>query len=425
MPRVHLPDGRIVNFPDGMSEQDISKAIGEIDATVTQKPSTPQQTQNPYTFAARKIMGVVKDHPIASLSALGGAAGVAATAPVSIPAMIAASALGGAGGAGIGMMRGAAYGSKEQTPATARGVVGEMGKQGAIQGVAEGIGSGVIAPVASRMARVLMDNAVRPTETLLREFPNVIETLIKERIPVGRIFGKTGSQQAKGALRESAATTRGLLGEADAAGATVAPQQMMSELPALRAEAQKSAGLPGGGAGKLPDMEAEFAATHSASIPASEAKDLKRSAQALAKPVYKAQRMGHVVGPEQSQGAAFNEAVARGTKQGIEDIPEFGPRIAASEKRTQDLIGATQAVRKAEARRLPLWAELASTGAGTAAGAVTGDYKTGLGTGLALRAITSPRSLSRGALALDSLGPMSPQMLRMSALIAALGGEEQ
>jgi hypothetical protein len=426
MPRVHLPDGRIVNFPDGMSAEDIGKAVEGLGA--------PHDTPAPNLgrFGGVKMIGdaaigagkYAVAHPVASLAALGGLVGSAAAAPAALPALAVAglgSALGGAGGAGLGSIINAVRGGSEG-PSTASGVAKTMASQGATQGLAELTGRGVLQPAASRIARVVMDNAVRPTETLLREFPNVVDTLVSERLPVGRLLGRAGSQQAKAALRTSAGTTRGLLREADAAGAQIQPSQLTAEFPALRADAAKSTGLPGGGANGLADMEAEFITAHSAPKSATETKDLKRAAQALAKPVFRAQRVGNMVGPDQSLAARFNDAVAGGAKQGLEDIPDFGPRIAASEGRTQDLIGATQALRKAEARRLPLWAELGSTAAGAAAGGYSGDTKKGIGTALAIRALASPRSLSRGALAADMLAPLAAQGPRLAALLAALSG---
>lgn len=47
--RVNLPDGRVVNFPDGMAPQDIKKAIGEIGGG--DKPAAPkQETSAPAPF---------------------------------------------------------------------------------------------------------------------------------------------------------------------------------------------------------------------------------------------------------------------------------------------------------------------------------------------------------------------------------------
>lgn len=377
-----------------------------------------------YKMIGDALMGAGKtalDHPVQSLAALGGIAGAAATAPVSVPALVAAvvgAGIGGAGGAGIGSI----VDQFRHGPSTATDVAKTMGSQGATQAAAELTGRGVIAPAVRGGARILMDNAVRPTAKMLGEFPNVIDTLIKERLPVGRMLGASGSQQAKAALRISGRTTRGVLGEADAAGAQITPQQIKADLPNLWNSAQQSAGLPGGGGSGLADMEAAFDATHGAAKTASATKELKTAAQSLAKPVFRAQQMGNVVGPDTSQAAQFNESIARGAKSALESLPQFGPRIAQSEARTQSLIGATKALRQAEARRLPLWSELGSAAAGTAVGGYTGDAKAGLGTSLAIRAVTSPRSMSRAALGLDALGPAAAQSPRLLALIAALGG---
>jgi hypothetical protein len=410
----------------GEPEENIGAVIRHYKAQGTAQPTAqpPAGGYSPVSTIKEnfaKFKGATFGNPVGMLSTIGGLAGAPITGGTSLAPAVAASGLGAAGGAGLGLIADAMRG---RGPNTAGGVVREMGKQGAIQGAAELVGGGVLAPAATRISRVIMDNAVRPTETLLREFPNVVETMVKERIPVGRILGRSGSQQAKASLRESAQTTRGLLRQADAAGVQIQPKEITAELPALRTSAQKSAGLPGGGPKNLADMEAEFAVAHGGPKTPSETKDLKRSAQALAKPIFRAQRMGAVVGPDQSMAAQFNDAIAGGSKTALENIPQFGKQIGASETRTKDLIGAVQAVRKAEARRLPLWSELASTAAGVGAGVATGNIGGGVGTALALRALTSPRVLSRAAIQMDRSAPLAAQGPRIAALIAALSGEE-
>lgn len=384
-----------------------------------------------YKMIGDAVMGAGKyalQHPVQSLAALGGVAGATATAPASLPLLAAATlgaGIGGAGGAGLGSILNAARGGTDG-PTTAGGTLQTMAGEGAGQAAAELTGRGVVAPMVKGGARILMDNAVRPTAKVLGEFPDVVNTLIKERLPVGRMLGSSGSQQAKAALRESAGTTRNLLRQADASGAVIQPSQTMSELPALAQDAAKSSGLPGGGTGGLADMEAEFAATQGFPQKPTEVKDLKRAAQSLAKPVFRAQQMGNVIGPDASLGARFNDAIAGGSKKALEDIPQYGPRIAESEGRTQSLIGATKTLRQAEARRLPLWSELGSTAAGGAVGAYTGDTKSGVGTALAIRALTSPRSMSRAALGIDAMGPLSIQGPRLAAaLLAALGHQQE
>jgi len=91
---------------------------------------------------------------------------------------------------------------------------------------------------------------------------------------------------------------------------------------------------------------------------------------------------------------------------GAKDALETIPGVAAGEARTQSLIGATQAIKRSELRRLSLMAESLSGAAGTVAavlgpkGDLPSDLKNGAITWLVTRGLMSPRATSRAALAL-------------------------
>lgn len=366
---------------------------------------------------------------------VGGVGGTVAGMGVGgVPGAVGGATLGGTAGEAAKELINRARGVS--APASAGDAALSMAKEGGIQGASELAGAG-LARAATGVGRALMDNAVRPTMTLAREFPDVIDTIIKERLPVGRALPgmKTGTRQAKDLLSASAQNTRGLLTAAGQNGAQFSAQQVVQQPISRLASDVANQPLADADMSRLSKMVMQFLKEKGQGpISPDTLKDMKRAAQSIAKPVFKAEAAGNVVGPDLSLAARFNDAVAGGAKTALETIPG----IAESEGRTQSLIGATRALRTAETRRAPLWAELAAQGVGAGAGAgvasVTGgDYAKGTGAGLATtmvaRALLSPRSMSLGALVLThrQVQQLIRQMPRgsLAALLSLAAAKEQ
>lgn len=76
MPRVHTPDGKIVHFPDGMSEQDITKAMAELStAPSTQAAAPTERTGGETALEVAKGVGKGVLHSgldLASMAAMSG-----------------------------------------------------------------------------------------------------------------------------------------------------------------------------------------------------------------------------------------------------------------------------------------------------------------------------------------------------------------
>lgn len=112
MPRVHLPDGRIVNFPDGMPEGDIAKAVASLadpNAGEPAKDDGPDHGQRTLRQLAWR-MGVggknlaqsAKNHPGTAGAMAASLVAAPFTGGLSVPAAIAAEGAIGAGGAVAG-----------------------------------------------------------------------------------------------------------------------------------------------------------------------------------------------------------------------------------------------------------------------------------------------------------------------------------
>ncbi len=148
--------------------------------------------------------------------------------------------------------------------------------------------------------------------------------------------------------------------------------------------------------------------------------ELKRAAQAIARPIYRAQRVGNVVSADRAIEARFNEALARGAATAERKIPG----VAAINRRIQGLIGLGRTVTEAELRRRPI---LVRAGVPLAGGAVAASlpgtaqerelrFLTGL---LGVHALASPRVTSRLALLLSNPGAQA--LLRQAPRVVGAG----
>ena len=220
MPRVHLPDGRIVNFPDGMSETDIAQAMADLAGPSKPAEMAPQEPsmlsrlgQAAYNAspiaAAKTALGLAKEHPIETGALIGGAVAAPLTGGASIPAAMAAAGLGGAGGAGLGMIANAAGGNAEG-PTTARGVLGRMASEGAMQAGGEGVGQAA-SKLLTLGARGAYRVALAPTQKVLGKYGDIVGEGLDTATPVS----KAGLVKAGQTKATRMATKANALSEAD------------------------------------------------------------------------------------------------------------------------------------------------------------------------------------------------------------------
>lgn len=406
---IKTPDGKIHSFPADATDDEITTALNA-------PPPTARGPVKAYSWT---------DYAVDALPSVGGGVGgliggVGGTAfglgVGGVPGAVGGAALGGAAGEAVKQLvnrvRGAA------APTTPFDAASSIGTQGAVQGASELAGQGVVKG-ASMAAHGLMDFAIRPAPTVAEEFGDIAATALKERIPVGAALPgmEKGSQMARGALRESAATTRGLLDAAEQAGTRFNPAAVASRPVADMATEIAKQPLSESELNQVSRMFNQYLNEHPGSMTPIALKDMKQASQRIAKPIFRALNQGGVVPAGESLKANFNKAVADGAKSALETIPG----VAGSEARTQGLIGVTKAVRRAEARRLPLVAEVAAPMIGATVGgtrgAMNGDPRsaaTGAGEGVTAavltRALLSPRTTSRVALRLTQ--PAIQQALR-------------
>lgn len=319
-----------------------------------------------------------------------------------VPGAIGGATLGGGAGEAVRQLGRRVLG--HDAPATSIDAAKDIGKEGAVQGAMEVAGQGAM-HAAAGAGRVLMENAVRPTMSLLQDFPNVMAVIERERLPVGRFlpFLQAGSQRAANLRTASARAVRELLVKAEAAGKMFSPDEIAKPVLELVDDISKQP-LSQRDMQRLGTMLDEFLVSHPGDLTPVAVKELKQRAQSIAKPIFKAEAKGFPVSADQPLMARFNDAVSRGAKEGLETIPG----VAQGEKQTQDLIGAGRALRQAEARRLPLAVEGISASAATVAGLLSPDssldtkLKDSAIAYLVARGLGSPRTMSRVGLALTS-----------------------
>lgn len=334
---------------------------------------------------------------------IGGAGGTVMGMGVGgVPGAVGGAALAGAAGESARQLINRARG--KAAPATPMDAAKAIASEAATQGASELAGAGLVRG-AKMAAHGLMDFAIRPAPTVAEEFGDIAATAIKERLPVGAVVpGATkGSQRARVALRQASQDTTKLYTDAGARGVSFTPggiaagpvRDLVTDIakqPLSQSEIKQVAG-----------MFSEYLSNQNSRMTPLAVKDLKQAAQRIARPIFRAINQGNVPGAGDAVKAQFNKAIADGAKGALETAI---PGVAASEARTQGLIGATKAIRRAESRRLPLIAEIAApVVGGIAGGASGGDLESvgkGISASLLTRALLSPRTTSRAALALTN-----------------------
>lgn len=224
--RVQVVGHGIVEFPDGTSQDEMQKALSSLSA-----PPPPKTTDEPSTLKK------VTDAAANVLPAVGGIIGGVVGGP-------AGAAAGGAAGEGYrqlaqhiteipGAIKDVASNLISHPVATAEGVVQgtnrgglNTGAEATMQAGGQVAGDLAAAYFGKPIAKWLMNRATsRVSEKLLREFPELSDTLIDNALSVS----KGGYGKAYGMLMEAKSKANAAIKTAEAAGATI-PVQMTGDL---------------------------------------------------------------------------------------------------------------------------------------------------------------------------------------------------
>ena len=408
MPKVHLPDGRVVNFPYEMTPQQIEAEVTKlVGSAPTSAPQAPGRTWTDTAVEALPMAG----------GALGGVLG-AAGGPLGA---MGGAAMGGGGGEAFKQLINRARGA--DAPGSPMEAAKNIGISGAVQGAIEGV-TGLGGRLLTRGASRLYRSALKPSVAIRQEFPNIVQTGLREGVPVSA----KGTAKAGRLLTTSAKQADDVIRQA-AGGPPVSTRTVVKALRPARDVAQQRAAL--GLADDTPEIASRaraLARQHPGGIPVERAQTLKKTAQDLADTAFRTQERGGTVRTVEPQ---LNQAVARGLKTGIE---ERVPAVGAINKRTQDLMGLTKALEAAEGRvgnTLPQavgarGALSALAGGGTYA--ATGDPKLGAAVGIGSMLLQNPGSASNIARLMNRTGQATqsqwtPQAIR-AALLAMMSSRE-
>lgn len=359
---------------------------------------------------------------------VGGAGGtVGGMAVGGLPGAVGGAALGGAAGEAARQQIGDMIGIPKPQTAADRAL--EIGKEGAIQGAAE-LGGRGLAAGAKVLGKGMVENAVRPSMSIQREFPNVIDTIVKERLPVGTrpfgLGGAKGSERAALRLAEESSAVKGLLAKATAGGKTFETSKLAEPVLKLIDEVAEQP-LAKADMKRLEAMINEFTSKKGPLSPL-DVQKLKQKAQAIAKPIYKAVARGEAVSADQAISGRFNAALATGAKDAMETIPG----VAEGEATKRELIGAKKALTAAETKRLSLSGEIGSAVIGAAAGqtfnvSLDNPLERSAAGWFIARGLLQPRALSRAGLALTTAeaAAMMKQAPRLATYLLRNAGRDR
>lgn len=333
MPRVHLPDGRVVHFPDTMSEADIGRAVeglltdqGAAPQAPTAQPSLVDRALAdnpllpPQARVGMALARFVKANPVTAGAIGGGLVAAPLTGGASLVPAMAASGLGAAGGAGLAIAgRQLATGR----PESATDTLTEMAKQGALGATGEGVGR--VASGALRLAgRGLYRAGLLPINQVLGKYGDVVREGVEHAVPVT----KKGLEKAKGVKAGRVGAKRAAIAAADdrvafrAAGIADDAKAQMAE----RAKALADAGEPDPSAAMQATLD-RFSARHPQGVSPSALETIKSTLDDRLGGAYQKLRQRQPLTPREEGRMALSQAASRAQETVVPGYREMNKRI--------------------------------------------------------------------------------------------------
>jgi hypothetical protein len=373
---VHLPDGRVVHFPEGMPAAEIEAAVSSLTTVKdgvnpameqrlaaaeqapkaeddeTALPGSPEARLNaavaPIPGGRALVRGAANMVPGANLlfglaeqgAPLGGTVG---------------GVLGGALSGGLASVGGAAAGGAagdairqwfKGRPVTAGRALGRGALEGGIQAGSMGVGAAV-APVAKGLYRA----ALRPGAALVNTFGDVAETGLREGLPVAA----SSTPKAAGLTSASRAQAMRLV---ENAPGRVAAGDVLPGLENVVKQAQTSAAI--GSESQLPRImdrarTVERTLNHGQGVDLPRAQLLKEQAQDEATAAFNAVDRGGRV-------ASLDDRAVKDLAESLRvAIEKQAPGVGPQNARTKELMGLLSALEKADTRRLAGGSSLPTT----------------------------------------------------------------
>lgn len=356
-----------------------------------------------------------------SLSTIGGAIGGFAGGSKVSPVGMALAGLGGAAGEGVAQVAGAAQNPIRRASGgmdalkQANAPLLSMLTAGAQQAGLEGVGRGVSKLLSTGAGR-LYQGLMKPSKGLKQEFPDLIQTALKERAPITR----GGLSKIERRIGASSDETDRLIAGAAPGATPVSPGEVVSEFAPVVVELRKrmKIGQPSQ-LGAVGARGRQIVNLNRRGIPIQEAQELKKVAQAGASGAYRSRDRGII--KELAPSDLLDEAAARGLRKGIE---KRVPGVAAQNKRTQSLTGVKRGLREALSRE-------GNTGIlgmrdliGASGGGALGGYPGAAGGIGLMRLLANPTAGSMTAIGANEAARLPYSQLLRAAILAQLSGTD-
>jgi hypothetical protein len=404
----------------GESEDNIAAVIKRHAETRGSAPSEPQappeEALHPHARVWQGLKRILTDP--ASLptgGAMGGAlTGTALGGPIG---GVIGAGLGGALGKGGEIMAREARG--EDGPESVGAMAGDIATRGGLEALAQGAG-GLIGAGLQKVARPVYNLGLNASKRLKREHADLAKTGINNAIAVSR----RGTDKAERLRNESSTVAKGLISDAEKAGA---PPVRANEVIAkggfgdLAKTARKE--FQAGSGNEIPAIAGRMRTIrlrNRSGVPVTRAQELKSTMQAKADKVYRAaEKPG---GAPPTIDADMDKATAQGFQRAIEARV---PKVRDVNKRTRSLGGLTEGLEDAGEQNHVLRSLLLPAVSGVSTGMSTGDTGTGLQTAGITAALTAPGNMSRAAIGMDRMGKWGIPAHALRAAIMAMLNEDE
>jgi len=195
MPRVHLPDGRIVDFPYDMTEAQISAEVAKlVGPTPKPAPAAPERT---WTDTAVDLLPAAGGTLGGIVGGIGGT--VAGMGVGGAPGAIGGATLGGGAGEAARQLVNRIRG--KEAPATPLEAAKGIALEGGIQGAAEAVGGAVTKGVAAG-AKQVYRGYLKPSLAAgkIGKANQIVQTALDEALPITR-SGVATANRVIGELR--------------------------------------------------------------------------------------------------------------------------------------------------------------------------------------------------------------------------------
>jgi hypothetical protein len=411
--RVQTAKHGVVEFPDGTDESTMAKALRSLDgpADAPAAPPTAPKSGGGFVDALPSIAGT-------AFSLAGGSK--------VLPTGMALSALGGAAGESARQVIRSFQGQHDQVPDTISGRLRMIGGEAVGQGGMEGIGRGLMGAVAP-VAKTLYGVAMRPAKALRQKYGTW--DLLKQGFE-DAVMPTAGGEARAGRL----------MGESrDAATKIAADSPQTFDLQRVLQKATDEQGTRMGvelkTAGIRPKIDAaseqigNVLESNGPTVSAAQLLELRRGADAVADPAFKAAKLPGGAGrvPPGTE-ASVAKSMAGAERQTLDDA--LGSKWKATNATTRQRAGVQQMAKDASDRPNMLTNILAGgVGAGSAFG--DGDLGEAAKTAVLFRALMSPSLQAGTALALPKVAKYGPRVADVAtggqfknALLQFLSGQD-